>query len=258
MSLGGRIAVVTGGGSGIGAECARVLARAGVSVVVAARSVERLEGVVAEITDAGGTAVAIPCDVSSPESVARLADSAREALGPIDILVNSAGVATAMPLHRTTLDEWNRIMAVNATGVFLCTQAMAGGMVERGWGRVVNVASVAGLTGAKYISAYAASKHAVVGFTRSVAEELAPRGVTVNAVCPGYVDTPMTEASVERIVEKTGIDADRAMDAILATSPQGRLITVEECAGAVSYLCSDAARGITGQTIVIDGGALRA
>jgi 3-hydroxybutyrate dehydrogenase len=250
--------VVTGGGSGIGAECARVLARAGASVVVAARSQERLQAVVAEISGAGGKAVAVRCDVSDAESVANLADSARTAFGPVDILVNSAGVATAMPLHRTRLEDWNRIMAVNATGVFLCTQAMTGGMVENGWGRVVNVASVAGLTGAKYISAYAASKHAVVGFTRSVAEELAPRGVTVNAVCPGYVDTPMTDASVERIVEKTGIDAVRAREAILATSPQGRLITVEECAGAVEYLCTDAARGITGQTIVIDGGSLRA
>jgi len=250
--------VVTGGGSGIGAECARVLARAGASVVVAARSEERLAAVVAEITGAGGSAVALRCDVTDEDSVARLADSARSAFGPVDILVNSAGVSTAMPLHRTRLEDWNRIMAVNATGVFLCTQAVTGGMVERGWGRVVNVASVAGLTGSKYISAYAASKHAVVGFTRSVAEELAPRGVTVNAVCPGYVDTPMTDASVERIVEKTGMDADRAIEAILAHSPQGRLITVEECAGAVAYLCSDVARGITGQTIVIDGGSLRA
>ncbi len=258
MSLQRRTAVVTGGGSGIGAECARELARAGAAVVVAARSMERLEAVVADITEAGGRALAVRCDVSNEDSVAALADAARAAFGPPDILVNSAGVATAMPLHRMTLEIWNQAIAVNATGVFLCTRAMAGSMAESGWGRVVNMASVAGLHGAKYISAYAASKHAVVGFTRSVAEELAPRGVTVNAVCPGYVDTPMTDQSVERIVEKTGIDADRARDALLATSPQGRLITVEECAGAVLYLCSDAARGVTGQTIVIDGGALRA
>jgi 3-hydroxybutyrate dehydrogenase len=257
VSLEQRTAVVTGGGSGIGAECARELARAGVRVVVAARSEERLKAVVADITTAGGTALAVVCDVSSAESVTTLADTARAAFGPVDILVNSAGVATAAPLHRTTLELWNQAFAVNATGVFLCTQALAGPMAEAGWGRVVNIASVAGLHGAKYISAYAASKHAVVGFTRSVAEELAPRGVTVNAVCPGYVDTPMTDRSVERIVEKTGIEADRARDALLATSPQGRLITVGECASAVLYLCSDGARGITGQTIVIDGGSLR-
>lgn len=258
MSLDGHAAVVTGGSSGIGAECARTLARAGAAVVVGARSREALEGIVSEITSFGGRALAVPCDVTDPESVAGLAEAARDAFGTIDILVNNAGISTAMPLKRTTLEEWNRVMAVNATGVFLCTRALAEPMAETGWGRIVNVASVAGLHGGKYISAYAASKHAVVGFTRSVAEELAPRGVTVNAVCPGYVDTPMTERSVGRIVDKTGIDSDRALEAILATSPQGRLITVEECADAVLYLCGHGARGITGQTIVIDGGALRA
>ena len=258
MSLDTRAAVVTGGGSGIGAECARALARAGAAVVVTARSEERLAAVVAEITADGGRAVAVQCDVSRPDSVAALADAAREAVGPIDIQVNSAGISTAMPLHRMTLEVWNEAIAVNATGVFLCTQAMAGPMAEAGWGRIVNVASVAGLSGAKYISAYAASKHAVIGFTRSVADELAPKGVTVNAVCPGYVDTPMTDRSVDRIVEKTGLDADQARDALIATSPQKRLITVEECAGAVMYLCSDAARGVTGQALVVDGGSLRA
>ncbi|WP_405285043.1 SDR family NAD(P)-dependent oxidoreductase [Gaopeijia maritima] len=258
MTLRDRTAVVTGGSSGIGAECARALAREGAAVVVAGRSLGPLEAVVAEIGASGGRAMAVRCDVSDEESVSALAEAARDAMGPVDILVNSAGISPSAPLHRTSVAVWNQVMAVNATGVFLCTRAFAGAMAEAGWGRVVNVASVAGLTGGRYIAAYAASKHAVVGFTRSIAEELAPRGVTVNAVCPGFVDTPMTDRSVERIADTTSLDAESAREALLATSPQHRLITVEECAGAVMYLCGEAARGVTGQTLVIDGGALRA
>ncbi|MEK9500160.1 SDR family NAD(P)-dependent oxidoreductase [Gaopeijia maritima] len=258
MTLRDRTAVVTGGSSGIGAECARALAREGAAVVVAGRSLGPLEAVVAEIEASGGRAIAVRCDVSDEEGVSALAEAARDAMGPVDILVNSAGISPSAPLHRTSVAVWNQVMAVNATGVFLCTRAFAGAMAEAGWGRVVNVASVAGLTGGRYIAAYAASKHAVVGFTRSIAEELAPRGVTVNAVCPGFVDTPMTDRSVERIADTTSLDAESAREALLSTSPQHRLITVEECAGAVMYLCGEAARGVTGQTLVIDGGALRA
>jgi NAD(P)-dependent dehydrogenase (short-subunit alcohol dehydrogenase family) len=147
---------------------------------------------------------------------------------------------------------------VNATSTFLCTQALAPGMIERKWGRVVNVASVSGLTGARYIAAYAASKHAVLGFTRCVADELAAHGVTVNAVCPGYVDTDMTRASLERIVRETGRSHEQALEAILSRSPQRRLIRPEEVAHVVVALCDENARGVNGQAIVVDGGGVLA
>jgi 3-hydroxybutyrate dehydrogenase len=254
----GRGAVVTGGGRGIGAAVGRTLAAAGARVVVASRTEDEVEAVAAEIGDAGGKAWAAHVDVTDPDSVDALAAAARDRTGEIEILVNSAGIAHSAPLARQTLEEWERIFAVNVTGTFLVTKAFLPPMMERGRGRVVNVASVAGLAGAKYIAAYAASKHAVVGFTRSVAAEAAPRGVTVNAVCPGYVDTGMTDRSVERIMERAGLSEAEAREAILATSPQRRLIEPDEVARAVMWLCEDAARGINGQTIVIDGGGLLA
>jgi NAD(P)-dependent dehydrogenase (short-subunit alcohol dehydrogenase family) len=257
--LAGRTAVVTGGGRGIGEAVARGLARAGASVIVAARTEEEIEAVAAELSALEHRARAIPCDVTDPASVERLAKEAAglEADGRcIDILVNNAGTAHSAPLARTELSDWNRLLAVNATGTFLCTKAFLPGMVERGWGRVVNVASVAGLSGARYIAAYAASKHAVIGLTRSAAAEVAAHGVTVNAVCPGYVNTPMTTSSLRRIAEKTGRSEAEALDAILSDTPQHRLIQPDEVAHAVISLCAEAARGINGQSIIIDGGEL--
>jgi NAD(P)-dependent dehydrogenase (short-subunit alcohol dehydrogenase family) len=170
--------------------------------------------------------------------------------------VNNAGIGFSGPLFRTPLADWDRLMTVNATGAFLCTQAFLPGMVERRWGRIVFVASVAGLTGGKYIAAYAASKHAVIGLARSAAAEVAESGVTVNAVCPGYVDTDMTRESLDRIMEKTGKTREQALAAILATTPQRRLIAPEEVAHAVLSLCDEQARGINGESLVIDGGWL--
>ena len=258
MTLQGKKAVVTGAGRGIGAAVARALAAEGAAVVVSARSVTEIEAVAAELRDAGAEARAVPCDVTAPVSVAALAETARGFLGGIDILVNNAGIASSAPLKAITLEEWNRLFAVNATGTFLCTQAFAPGMVACGWGRVVNVASIAGRTGAPYIAAYAASKHAVLGFTRSIAAELATTGVTVNAVCPGYVDTDMTRDTVERIVAKTGLPEEKAIAAITKTSPQGRLLEAAEVAYLVVVLCDPRAKGVTGQAITLDGGALLA
>ncbi len=256
--LAGRGAVVTGGGRGIGAAVASALAEEGARVVVSARSTGQIEAVAAELRDRGADAWAVTCDVSDPEAVRALAAAAAEKLGGVDILVNNAGIARSAPLKSLSLEEWNTIQAVNATGTFLCTQAFLGPMVERGWGRVVNIASIAGKMGAAYIAAYAASKHAVIGFTRSVAAEVATTGVTVNAVCPGYVDTPMTEGSVANIAAKTGHDADRVMQNLRAMSPQNRLMEPEEVAYLVLTLCDERARGVTGQSLVLDGGGVQA
>lgn len=251
----GRSAVITGGGRGIGAATARALAEAGATVLVAARTKEQVDRVAGELHDAGHPAHAAVCDVTDPKQVERLANTAEERLGRVDILVNNAGRAHSAPLHRITLEDWNALLAVNATSAFLVTQAFLPGMLEAGWGRVVNVASVAGLHGAKYIAAYTAAKHALVGFTRALAVDVADRGVTVNAVCPSYVDTDMTTTSIERIGKKTGMKAADALEWIKQQNPQGRLLTAGEVAYAVRALCADEAKGINGQTIVIDGGA---
>ncbi len=254
--LRGRGAVVTGGGRGIGAATARALAEAGARVLVAARSVDQVEKTAAGLREAGHEAWSSACNVTDEAEVERLVRTAAERVGAVDILVQSAGMAFSAPLHRTMLAEWEEIFRVNVTGTFLCTRAFLPDMIGRKWGRVVHVASVAGLAGAKYISAYAASKHAVVGFTRSVAAEVAPFGVTVNAVCPGYVDTAMTRESVARIAAKTGRSETEALAAVVAANPQGRLIEPGEVARAVTWLCEEEARGVSGRTIVIDGGSL--
>ena len=255
MNLSGRGAVVTGGGRGIGAAVARALATHGASVVVCARTASEVEAVATELRTAGYHAHAITCDVSNEASVASMAAEATKLLGAVDILVNNAGIALSNPVKRLPLEEWNRVLAVNATGTFLCCRAFIQGMLDRRWGRIVNIASVAGLQGSQYIAAYTASKHAQVGFTRALAAAVAGEGITVNAICPGYVDTPMTEHSVARIVEKTGVSPNEALERILALSPQHRLIRPEEIAHVALMLCDRDAEGINGETISIDGGA---
>ena len=254
MILLGRGAVVTGGGRGIGAAVAEALAGAGAAVVVAARTRREIERTAAGLRKRGLKAWAHPCDVTKPASVRALAAFARRKLGAVHILVNNAGIAPSAPIARLTLAEWNRCMAVNATGTFLCTQAFLPGMLEARWGRVVTVASTAGKAGGPYLAAYAASKHAVLGFTRCAAAELATKGITVNAVCPGYVDTDLTAGTLARIVARTGMTRPKALGALLAQSPQRRLIAPGEVAWLVLSLCDDRAKGINGQAIVLDGG----
>lgn len=256
MSLAGRTALVTGAGRGIGAAIAERLAAEGARVAAAARSHEQVEAVAERLRERGDQAAAFACDVTVEHEVARLVREVETTLGPVDVLVANAGAATSAPLGRTALDDWNRMLAVNATGPFLCTRAVLDGMKSRGWGRVVVVASVAGLAGARYVAAYAASKHAAVGLVRAAAAEAAARGVTVNAVCPGYVDTEMTRETVRRIVETSGTDEAAARDALERRSPQRRLLQPAEVAHAVASLCAEEARGINGQCLVIDGGEL--
>lgn len=253
LELDGRKAVVTGGGRGIGAAVARALAEAGAQVTVAARSLDQVERVAAELARDGFSAQAARVDVTDPESVRALA-----ALGEADVLVNNAGIAASAPIKAITLEDWNRILAVNATGTFLCTQAFIGAMAARGWGRVVNVASITSLSGAPYIAAYTASKHAVLGFTRVAAAEYRERGVTINAVCPGYVDTEMTTESVARVRERTGLSEEDALRAILKTAGQTRLVTTREVAWVVASLVANDAGAVNGQAIVVDGGGLLA
>ena len=253
MSLEGRVALVTGAGRGIGAEIARALAGAGCRVVASARTASEIQAVVSGIHDLGGEAKAVTADVTVEGEVEALAGAARDTFGPVDILVNNAGNATSNRLGRTTLVEWERLLAVNATSAFLCTRAVFDGMAERGWGRVVNLASMAGLEGKRYVSAYTAAKHAMVGFTRAAAAEAEGTGVEVSAVCPGYVDTPLTETTIERVVERTGKAPDEALRSVLAAAGQDRLVTVEEVAAAVLDLCADGPGGRNGELVILDG-----
>lgn len=227
----GKAAVITGGGRGIGAAVARALAAAGARVVVAARTAAQVRAVAESLRAGGAEAHAVECDVSDPASVQSMAQRTRRLLGSAPlVLVNNAGASASAPFAKVSLDDWERLHRINATGPLLCTQAFLPAMLEHGWGRIVNVASVAALVGAKYVAAYAASKHALLGMTRCLAAELTGTGVAVHAVCPGYVDTPMTEENVRRVAAKTGRTQDQVRDRIARSQPEGRLLQPVEVA----------------------------
>jgi NAD(P)-dependent dehydrogenase (short-subunit alcohol dehydrogenase family) len=249
-SLDGKLALVTGGGRGIGAACARALAGAGVRVIVCGRTRDELE-VVAR--DTGGSWVT--ADLTDRASTDRMLSHVAET-GRVDILVNNAGVAESAALDRTTDAMWDRIVELDATAPFRITRALVPAMIAAKWGRVVNIASNAGVSGYGYTAAYCAAKHAMVGWTRALAIDLARTGVTINALCPGWVHTKMSDEAVARIAAKTGRTTEQAREQLENMSPQHRMIEPEEVAHSALMLCAEAARGIHGQTIVIDGGAI--
>ena len=252
--LEGRHAVVTGAGRGIGAAIAMELARLGADVTLMGRDRARLDAQADVVRGAhGATVVAIRCDVASEAAVAGAFGEARRQLGDPHVLVNNAGQAEGASLVDTSLDLWNRLMAVNATGPFLCMRQVLPAMLAAKAGRVVNIASMSGLKAYQRIAAYVASKHALVGLTRAAAAETAKHGVTVNAVCPGYTDTDMAKQGLDNLV-KSGKSEAAARAMILRTIPRGSLITPEEVAATVGFLCAPAAGAITGATILVSGG----
>lgn len=245
-----RHAVITGGGSGIGAAIADRLAEQGASVTLMARKKERLESKAKGLPRAQGVSV----DITDEDAVNKAFAEATDAFGPVDILVNNAGLAEAVPFHKQDFAHWKKTVDVNLHGTFLCTHAVIGHMREARWGRVINVASTAGLIGYAYVSAYTAAKHGVVGLTKSLALELATKGVTVNAVCPGYTETDIVRDAIDNIVAKTGRSEEEAMAELTARNPQGRLVQPEEVAAAVAWLCADDSASVTGQSIAVAGG----
>lgn len=245
----GRVALVTGGSRGIGEAIAHRLAEEGLKVAVVGRDREALGRVAFAI---GGRAVV--ADLEDRKALAAAVIEVHGSIGPIDVLVNNAGVADSASLDRTDDAIWDRALAVNVTAAFALCREVLPAMAKRGWGRVINVASNAGLRGYAYTSAYCASKHALVGLTRALAVEYARSGVTVNAVCPGFVDTEMARRAVTRISESTKRDASTALATLEAMSPQRRLMTPKEVAHVVWSLIPHEARGVHGQAIALDGG----
>ena len=248
--LEGRHALITGAGRGIGAAIAAQLAARGARVTLLSRSQAPLDDMFAD------RACAVSADVTDEAAVSRAFATAEQRLGPIDILINNAGSAESAPLARSDSALWRRMLAVNLDGVFFCTRAALPKMGERGWGRVITIASTAGLTGYAYVSAYCAAKHGAIGLTRALALETAKLGkdITVNAVCPGYTDTELTRETIARIQAKTGRSEAEALAELTRVNPQQRLVQPSEVAATVAWLCGPDTTAITGQAIAVAGG----
>jgi NAD(P)-dependent dehydrogenase (short-subunit alcohol dehydrogenase family) len=251
--LSGKHAVVTGASRGIGAVIAAALAAEGVRVSILGRDAVNLRRVSDSL---GGRDRAFPiaADMTDAPSIQRAFKGARGHFGAVHLLINNAGQATSAKFTETDEELWNRMIAVNLTGTYLATRHAVPDMLTEGFGRIVNIASTAGLRGAAYISAYASSKHAVIGLTRSLALEYASRNITVNAVCPGYVDTDIVRDAIANIKKKTGRSDADALAALVATNPQRRLIAPREVADTVMWLCRPGSESVTGQSIVLAGG----
>jgi NAD(P)-dependent dehydrogenase (short-subunit alcohol dehydrogenase family) len=250
-------AIVTGGGRGIGAAIAESLARLGASVSLIGRNAESLQATADRLIKEHGIKVATAsADVAEEAAVRKAISTLKDALGAATILVNNAGVAQSGPFLKSDAAFWRKVLDVDLMGAVYCTQAVLPDMLESKWGRVINIASTAGVKGFAYITTYCAAKHGMIGLTRALAMETARTGVTVNAVCPGYTDTDMTAQSVANITKKTGRSREEAIASLVAHNPQGRLIQPAEVADAVAWLCGDNAASVTGQSIMIAGGEI--
>ncbi len=252
-----RIAWVTGAGRGIGKASALALARAGHDVALSARTGSELKETAKECRAHGVAAFVSVCDLTIPAEIEQTHEAIAKELGPVAVMVNNAGLARGIPFLKTTPEDMELHWRTNLMSAYHCSRLVLPAMKDAGWGRIVNVASVAGKVGAPYTTAYAVSKHALLGLTRCLAQEFAKRGVTVNAVCPGYVDTPMTEKNIRLIAGQTGMDAQKVQKRLQAMSPQDRFVTPQEVAQEVAHLCQEGAGAINGQAITIDGGGVQ-
>ena len=251
--LEGRHVFITGAAQGIGAAIAETLAHQGAVLTLAGRRQPVLETLAQRLQAVTRCAVVV-IDVSDAEAVAKGFAQARAALGPVSMLVNNAGQAESAPFGKTSPELWQRMLDVNLTGTFLCTQAALPDMLAARAGRIVNIASTAGQRGYAYVAAYVAAKHGVIGLTRALALEMAQKGITVNAVCPGYTETEILRQSINNVMAKTGRSEAEARAEFAQSNPQRRMVQPQEVADAVQWLCSDAAASITGQSISVSGG----
>lgn len=243
--------VITGGGSGVGAQIAAEFADSGAKVTILGRRIDPLHDVAAQTG-----ALPVSADVTNPSGLVAALDIARASHGPVAVAIANAGAAPSAPFHKISATDFNDTMSVNLNGVFNLWQATLGDMKTAGWGRLLAIASTAGLKGYGYVSHYCAAKHAVVGMTRALAHELGTSGVTANAICPGFIETPLLDRSIDAIVEKTGMSRDQASKALVMSNPQKRFVTTQEVAGSAMWLCSEAASAVNGHALALSGGEI--